>query len=279
VEADLAGLTHRGKRRATNEDHFLIARLDRRWHKIDSNLPPEAVPDTSTETAYGLLVADGMGGHAGGEVASRAAVTCLVDLVLKTPDIIMRLDPVLTEEVLQRLDRRFRQIKDALSDQVRNDSSLKGMGTTMTLACTVGNDLLIAHVGDSRVYLYRNGALQRLTHDQTMAQFLADTGVIAPDAVATHPLRNVLTSVLGTSEGPMQVDLHGRRLADGDQLLLCTDGLTDMIPEPRIAEILGAASASAADTCGRLVDAALDAGGRDNITVIVARYTGLSAIS
>jgi protein phosphatase len=149
----------------------------------------------------------------------------------------------------------------------------------MTLACTMGMDMVIAHVGDSRAYLFRNGKLDPLTRDQTMAQFLADTGMIDPDEISKHPLRNALTSAMGTQGGPMDVDLHGMRLADGDQVLLCTDGLTEMISESAIAEVLGHSTTPAADVCQQLVDLALDGGGRDNITVVLGRYRVLPGLA
>ena len=128
-----------------------------------TNLPPGASPERA-ETAYGLLVADGMGGAAAGEVASRTAITILVDLVLRTPDWIMRPDEGLIREVLGRMDRRFRQVNQALAEQARSEPDLAGMGTTMTLACSHGADLVVAHVGDSRAYLFRQGRLAQLTH-------------------------------------------------------------------------------------------------------------------
>jgi PPM family protein phosphatase len=145
-----------------------------------------------------------------------------------------------------------------------------------TPACTFGMDLLIAHVGDSRAYLFRGGELQPIARDQTMAQFLADTGQIHPDEIARRPLRNSLTSVLGTQVGQMEVDLRGLRLADGDQLMLCSDGLTEMVAEAVIADVLGTATASASEACEQLVNLALDGGGKDNVTVIVGRYRAVS---
>jgi PPM family protein phosphatase len=272
VHVDLAGLTHRGKVRPNNEDHFLIARLDRALQTLATNLPAGAVPERFSDSTYGLLVADGMGGRAAGEVASRSAISMFVNLVLRTPDIIMRLDEHLTEEVLRRLDRRFQLIREGLIDQVRLDPSLAGMGTTMTVVCSAGPELVVAHVGDSRAYLFRQGQLQRLTRDQTMAQFLADTGLISAAEIDHHPMRHVLTQALGTGEGPTDVHLAGQHLADGDQILICTDGLTDMVPEPMIADVLRRPGRSAASDCKRLVNLALERGGKDNVTVVAGRY-------
>jgi protein phosphatase len=271
VRVELGGLSHRGLVRPNNEDHFLVARLDRSMQTLITNLPPGSVPERSVDTVYGMLVADGMGGHAAGEVASRTAIATLVQLVLRTPDVITRLDEHTTEEAFRRFDQRFHEIKDALKEQVRLDPQLAGMGTTMTVACSAGADLIVAHVGDSRAYLLRQGLLQRLTRDQTMAQFLVDTGMIAPEDVDRHPMRHVLTGVLGTREGPTEVDLTAQRLVDGDQVLLCTDGLFDMMSDADIADLLQRPG-SASEACDRLIAAALERGGRDNVTVVLGRY-------
>jgi PPM family protein phosphatase len=272
VRVDFGGVSHIGKVRRNNEDHFLVGRLDRTFQPLLTNVASEAMPTEPSETVYGMLVADGMGGHAGGEIASRIAITTLLDLVLETPDIIMRLDPHFTEEALMRLDARFQRIREVLVEQVHRNPDLAGMGTTMTLACSAGADLLVAHVGDSRAYVCRKGELRRLTRDQTMAQFMADTGLITKDELATHPMRHILTGVLGTGGTSGDVVLGVEKLADEDQVLLCTDGLTEMVPEEAIAQILRESTRSAADVCERLVDIALEAGGKDNVTVVLGRY-------
>ncbi len=273
VEVEVTGLSHIGLRRSNNEDHFLIAQLDRTWRTLMTNVESDALPQSVTDTVHAMVVADGMGGHAGGEVASRTAITAFVDLVLRTPNLIVRLNKELTEAALQRLAKRFEAVKEALVDAVRRDPSLSGMGTTMTLACSVKTDLLVGHVGDSRAYLFRRGTLDRLTRDQTMGQFLRDTGVLSDAELAVHPLRHVLTGVLGTQGSPVDVDLRGLRLEDGDQVLLCTDGLTEMVTDSTIAAVLAAtATASAHDACQRLIDLALANGGKDNVTVVLSRY-------
>jgi PPM family protein phosphatase len=271
VQVDLGALSDPGKVRPNNEDHFLVARFDRSMQTLLTNLPPGQIPQRSGETAYSLLVADGMGGHAAGEVASRNAIRFLVDLVLETPDWIMRLDDDWMEKVRQRMQRRFQQVQEALTGQVREDPDLWGMGTTLTVTCSLGADLLLFHAGDSRAYLFRQDRLHRLTCDHTMAQCLADVGAISPEEVATHPLRHVLTNALGGKGGPVRVEYHELRLADGDQILLCTDGLTDLVPDEAIREVLSRAG-PAADVCRALVDLALESGGTDNVTAALGRY-------
>jgi serine/threonine protein phosphatase PrpC len=271
VEVDLGALSHPGKVRENNEDHFIVSRFDRAMRTLLTNLPAGTVPASYEETVYGLLVADGVGGQAAGEIASRTAIHALVDFVIDTPDWIMRLDEPLAKEVLERMERRFQRVRQVLVEKAREDPRLKGMATTMTVACSLGPVLLTAHVGDTRAYLFRDGRLTRLTRDQTMAQSLADAGAISPDEVASHPMRHVLTSAIATRGAFVQVQLGRWRLQDGDQLLLCSDGLSEMVSEEAVARALREAGNSAG-ACRRLVDLALQAGGEDNVTVVLGRY-------
>jgi protein phosphatase len=141
----------------------------------------------------------------------------------------------------------------------------------MTLACNIGSDLVLAHVGDSRAYLVRDGVLHRMTHDHTLVQELVDRGVVRPELAATHPFRHVLTRYLGGDRGEFEAEIQRVSLADGDQLLLCTDGLTDMVDDATIHAVLREA-ASANEACQNLLKLALQNGGKDNVTVVLARY-------
>lgn len=270
---DVAGRSDRGRVRANNEDHFLVARLDRLLEVLTTNLPPGVVPNRFGELAYGMVVADGMGGAAAGEEASRTAIATLVNLVLHTPDWIMRVGEHEADALIERIIDRYRQVGIVLAERVAADPTLAGMGTTLTLACSSGPDLFIGHVGDSRAYLVRGSELIRLTRDHTYPQDLADRGLLRPDEVARHRLRHVLTRVLGgrTGEDPVPVDVVRVGLADGDQLLLCTDGLYDVVPESDMAAALVEAG-TAAEACDRLIAVALGRGAPDNVTAVVARY-------
>jgi protein phosphatase len=271
VEVDVAGRSHCGKVRPNNEDHFLIVRFGRYLEPLDTNLPVNDRPALSAESGYGMVVADGIGGSASGELASTMAINTLINLVLRTPDWILRQDDdASAQRALRRASERFREINTALSEHAHSDPKLRGFGTTMTMAMSVGHDLLLAHVGDSRAYIYRNGNLAQLTRDHTLAQALADEGSLHQKEVSKNRFRHVLTKALG-SDDDLLPDVDSLTLENNDCLLLCTDGLTEMVPAARIAMLL-AGNESAQTTCYRLVDEALNAGGKDNVTAIVARY-------
>jgi protein phosphatase len=271
VQVDVAGLSHPGKVRPNNEDHFLVLRFGRFLEPLATNLPAGQAPSRFEDVGYALAVADGMGGHAAGEEASKLAITTLVSLVLNTPDWFLRMDdPSSAEEVMRRATERFGQIDRALAAEAAEDPRLHGFGTTMTLAASLGRDLLLAHVGDSRAYLFRKGTLYQLTRDHTLVRELYEAGMIVTALAATQHLRHLLTRHLGANKGA-EPDVQRLALVDGDCLLLCSDGLSEMVRNVEIAEVLAGGGASEAMS-QRLVDRALAAGGKDNVTVIVAQY-------
>jgi protein phosphatase len=272
VQVDVGARTHPGLVREHNEDHFLVARVGRSLETMDSNLPAGNLPARFDEKGYLLIVADGIGGSAGGEVASQMAIEFAVSLLLSKGRWQMRVVPEEVPAVLKRADADVRKINHALLEYAEQASHLLGMGTTMTGVYSVGRDLFLAHVGDSRAYLFHDGRLLQLTRDQTMAQALADLGVISQEEVARHRLRNVLIGALGGQGGLADADVEHLHLADGDRLLLCSDGLTDMVADAGIADVLRQ-TASSAEACRILEERALQAGGNDNVTVVVAHYT------
>src|SRR4030095_1168450 len=148
ARVDAAGETNTGNTRPNNEDHFLITRFGRFIDRVATNLPMTGIPARTEEDGYGLLVADGMGGHAAGETASRLAIETLMDLSLATPDWILRLDDsAASDEVTRRMKERFTRINTTLVDQGKTDPKLRGMGTTLTLACSLVRDLFVFHIG------------------------------------------------------------------------------------------------------------------------------------
>jgi protein phosphatase len=271
VQVDLAALSHPGLVRRANEDHYLVLRFGRTLETVLTSLPSDQLPPRFEEVGYGLLVADGIGGAAAGELASRTAISTLVSLVLHTPDWVLSDELPQTEQVLRRMAERFRRIDSALREEAGGAPDLAGMGTTMTLACSLGASVVLGHVGDSRAYLLHGGALHQLTRDHTFVQALVDQGQLSAEEAARHRLRHVLTGALGGWARSWEGDFQRAWLADGDQLLLCTDGLTGMVDDAAIAAVLRGASSSE-EACQALVAAALEKGGRDNVTVALARY-------
>ena len=271
VQADVAATSHQGLVRSNNEDHYQVVRFGRAMETLLTNLPGDLLPAHAEERGYGLVVADGMGGKAGGGTASRMAITRLLYLALSTSDWILSTGERDMQTVLERMAERFRNIDKWLRSQGKGDPRLEGMGTTMTVACSLGTTLLIGHIGDSRAYLCREGALHQLTRDHTLAQALLDLGRLTPEQAARHSGRHVLTHSLGAGESTSEGDFQRALIADGDQLLLCSDGLTEMVDTATIATTLTSAP-SAAAACDQLVTAALKNGGRDNVTVALARY-------
>ena len=269
LRVNLGALSHPGKVRERNEDHHLALRIQRTLETIATNLPAEDLPPRVDQQGYVLLVADGIGGRSGGEHASRRAIGALVELAARIPDWILRLDDAHASELMQRAGDYFAQVDAILEAEAAADPALSGMGTTMTAVYLLDRDLILAHVGDSRAYRFRDGALLRLTQDQTMAQALADAGVITADEIKSHRQRHVLTDALGAASGSPRVQLARHDLRAGDRVLVASDGLTEMLADPAIAAILSAQSDPSA-ACGALVAAALDAGGGDNVTVLVA---------
>ncbi len=272
VAVETAGLTHTGLVRSSNEDHFLISRVGRYFETVQTSLPPGDLPRRADDASWSLIVADGMGGHAAGEVASRLVIREIMRLAFELPDWIVRIDDTTRKPAAERAQRRIERLNAMVIDGGQRDPDLRGMGCTLTAARNLGRVLQVAHVGDSRAYLLRGGRLLRLTRDHTYVQMLVDSGVMSEAEAATSPSRHVLINAVGGSDEEVHVDVDRVRLATGDRVLLCSDGLTDAVDDDSIQSVLaGAATAGAA--CEALVARALEGGGQDNITVVVAIYT------
>jgi len=272
VNVDFYGMSEKGLVRTNNEDHFLLVRVGRAIETVLTNLSEdETLPgELFEESGYGMVLADGVGGEAAGEIASRQAIYMLLSLVLHTPDWQFRWGPKERNTVMWRMKDRFRRINEALLRDAAADPAVTGMCTTMTAAVIYGNGLIIGHIGDSRAYLLRHRKLIKLTQDHTVGERLIEDGTHTPDDPLVLALRGLLLKALGSNEG--EPDVYDCLLENNDQLLLCTDGLTDMVDDVAIETILNDAS-SAESACRKLVDRALENGGRDNVTVIVARYS------
>ncbi len=224
------------------------------------------------EDAGLFVVADGMGGHAAGEVASRVAVDTIRELLQGgiDPDE-TRLDRQM-QDPADVLRERLRYAMNQASARIRREAQLNpayaGMGTTVAVLLIEGGHAHVAHVGDSRIYMMRDGGLSRLTRDHTVVQQEIDAGRLTPELARQVPHRNYLTQSVGY-HGPVEPDTATRPVQPGDVFILCSDGLTDPLDDPRIAEILRQTHPS--DLAETLVNQAVAGGGEDNITVVTVR--------
>ena len=273
LSVEIAGTTHQGHVRENNEDCYLLIRFGRSLEKLGTNINEHLLEQNYSLTGYGMLVADGMGGMAAGEVASRLTLTTLIDLVIGTTDWTLGLQQERdVKTVIERMTRRFYHVDKVLREEARRDNSLTGMGTTLTVAATIGRDVVLGHVGDSRAYLLRGDTFKQLTTDHTLAQALIDAGVATSDDPAPRSMRHVLTAAIGSLDERIEPQMQRLNVLPGDQLLLCTDGLTEMVSDDLIAGVLHEEK-SAEGACQTLIDLALAGGGFDNITVALARFS------
>lgn len=277
VRIEFGAVSDIGKVRQNNEDAFVIYRTGRFWQNVRTNLPDGIIPEDYEENAYTMAVADGMGGLSAGEVASRTALATIVNLVLSSVKWALKLNEPgkRQEEIVEAIKRGIDYLMQAdasISRRAEEDAVHKGMGTTVTGMYIYADDLFIFHVGDSRGYLFRNGQLNQITHDHTVAQELADSGVIPQSAVEGHQFKHVLTRAVGLHQGKVNVEIHHLKLLPDDSILLCTDGLSDLVKTEEIATVLSAGPNSQ-EKCEDLLRLALANGGKDNITVVLGHYT------
>jgi PPM family protein phosphatase len=225
--------------------------------RTDTGLQRRGNEDSSYARAPLFVVADGMGGAQAGEVASRIAVE--------------QFEAGLPDEGTpeERLSFVVQQANREIYDRAHDDNDRAGMGTTLTAAYLDGDHVAIAHVGDSRAYLLRDGELTRLTEDHSLVEELRRKGKLTEEEALEHPQRSIITRALGP-EPAVEVDTWSYGVRDGDVVLLCSDGLTSMIAERQVQEVMNAAG-SLAQMADRLIAGANEAGGRDNITVILFR--------
>jgi protein phosphatase len=263
------GLTDPGQVRPSNEDHFIIGELTRTLYIQQTSLPQEKA-QASSRRAHVWLVADGMGGHRAGEIASGLTVETIETFLLNTLRRFSNLQASEEQNALQELQRALLDADARLFAATARHPEWQGMGTTLTLAFAVNWKLFIAHAGDSRCYLFSQGELHQLTQDHTFVAELIRGGALTSEDGSRHPYRHVVTNILGGTEPGVRVELHKLDLHPDDVVLLCSDGLTEMVPDDQIAGILRD-EADPQRACERLVAAANEQGGRDNITVIVAR--------
>jgi protein phosphatase len=221
------------------------------------------------------VVADGMGGHAAGEVASRVAVDAINEFVTLTGGNEEITWPFGLDESISyegnRLKTAIRHANRRVLEATRESAEYEGMATTVAAVLVDGDTAHLAHVGDSRIYLWSGGEISQLTDDHSWVNEQIQSGVISAEQARSHPLRNVVTRALG-GRSDLLVDVQQRRMLAGDVLLLCSDGLTTMIGDDDIARILAEATGDVARAATALVDEANERGGEDNITVVVLKF-------
>ena len=267
-EIDVWGVTHPGKVRATNEDHFLLGSLHKHLNVRATSLPAdEQLRAYDERLGFLAMVADGVGGHVAGEEASRMVLED-VTLYLAHSTATYYQSDAQSETFVELLQDAAMRSHERLLERAETDTELRGMATTLTLYMGVWPWVYLLQVGDSRYYTYRNGVLTQVTRDQTVAQELVDQGIMTDSVAFQSRWAHVLSSAIGGRQTAPVV----KRLRNewGMIHLMCSDGLTKHVSDERIAECLSAMT-SAREACEGLLQEALDAGGTDNITIIIGR--------
>jgi serine/threonine protein phosphatase PrpC len=262
-DIDVFGLTHPGKVRTANQDQFLIASLHKALQVHHTSLPREQLGDLVSESrGYFCMVADGVGGRPGGERASGTAVQAIADWAVNTMRFHYQHDPVSESAYLKDLTEAVLQSHEAIRAREA------GTATTLTMVMFRWPRAYLVHVGDSRCYRLRDGKLEQLSKDQTMAQALVDAGVMPRDVADASRWKHVLSSALGAADAVPATSVYDHRWED--VMLLCTDGLTKHVSDDEIRGVLTDVK-SAEEICRTLLNLALDRGATDNVTAVVGR--------
>ncbi len=273
-ELDVHGLTHAGKVRPGNEDHFLMGSLHQSLKVLSTSISaPERLSLDGGRLAYLAMIADGVGGGRKGEEASRMALEEITSYIADSTRVFYQGDAQ-GEDFTQILQDAATRVHERVQALAAEDPERRGMATTLTLYLGVWPWIYLLQVGDSRYYLYHNGELTQVTRDQTMAQELVDQGVLKRTDAFNTRWANVLSSSIGGKQtAPVVTRLLQR---PGNVHLMCSDGLTKHVSDARIAEVLSSMS-SAKQAAETLLQEALDAGGTDNVTIIVGRVKAAAA--
>jgi len=267
-EIDVCGLTHRGRVRSENADHFLIASFHRAMQVHNSSIPTNAFSALSADSrGYVFLVADGVGAFAQAANGSARAIRSVAQYLVDMSEVSMPAESDRETEIITRARAAFSEAHETLLEL--DELGVPGSAvTTLTMVIAIWPRAFIVHAGDSRAYRLREGALTQLTTDQTMAQMMIDSGEMSRDLAELSPLKHVLVSALGSSQVDPQVSVV--TLERNDVLLLCSDGLTKHVSDDEIAEHL-MRPAGSESICQSLIDLALARGGQDNVTVIMGK--------
>jgi serine/threonine protein phosphatase PrpC len=265
ITVHVFGRTDVGRTREHNEDSFVVADLT----TDNASLQPEVRTHAVGAKGTLFMVADGMGGAAAGEIASEMATTVILD-ELRTRW--MATDDVRPVTFARALKEATKVANERINQFALSHIEYRGMGTTATIAGLLGDALYVAQIGDSRAYLVRDGAAVQITKDQSLMQKLVEAGELTEEEAEHSDRRNIILQALGP-ESTVKVDLTQQQLRRGDTLVLCSDGLSTQISKEQIAGLVSAEPDLVA-ACKKLIDTANEAGGPDNITVILARFDG-----
>ena len=264
-EIDVHGLTHPGKVRPVNEDQFLLASIHKRVNVLATSLPADQFLPGNDRLAFLAMVADGVGGLDRGEEASATALAATMHYVSESMECYYKAESGTNRFEVELVQAAMRAHEAVRAKAAAGDDGTQ-MATTLTLYMGVWPTYYLLQVGDSRYYSYRDGRLQQVSRDQTVAQDLVDKGVLTPEAAERTRLAHVLSSSIGGDDTmPVVTRLESEW---GIAHLICSDGLTKHVSDARIAEVLGAMT-SAKQACEQLLQEALDGGGTDNITIII----------
>ena len=273
-EIDVYGLTHPGRVRATNADHFLVSSFYRAMRVHSSSLPATSFSSLSTYTrGFLFLVADGVGGFSQAADGSAQAIQTVTQCVLDMGEVCMQTQPWSEGEVAQRLQTFVLRAHEALRGELPPGGS--GVNaTTFTMLIAMWPRYFVIHCGDSRAYRYRGGRLERLTRDQTMAEAMIEAGAMTREVAEASHLRHVLVSALGSQQ--LEPEIRVTDSERGDKVFLCSDGLTKYVSESEIADRLARGGTSEA-ICRELLETALERGGEDNITVLMGQASSAAS--
>jgi len=269
-ELDLYGLTHPGRVRSENQDHFLLCTVHPQVVIHGTSLPAtDGLALRGQRLATIMLVADGVGGGAAGARASRIATEAVTQYIATALRCYHTAGSATESEFMEALRAAAIEAHDTVRAEAMAELGGRQMATTLSLGIVVWPWLYVLQVGDSRCYFYQDGELRQVTRDQTIAQNLVDEGVLRKDQVKASPLNHVLASAIGASEAMPEVSRVDVRQR-GSVILVCSDGLTKHVSDDEIAAHLGAMQ-SAQQVCLQLLELALERGGSDNITLVVGR--------
>jgi len=271
VGIDAAAASSCGKARSQNTDHYLVVRFGRLQQTMLTSLVAADLPPPFEEYAYALLVADGLDEEGGGARASRLALSTVAHLAIRYGKWNVRIAPDNIAEVVEQSELLYREVNNAMREASRAEIQLADMAASLTALYIAGADLFYMHVGHSRAYLFRNGVLIPLTTDQTLEQLRRDAHKPTLLDQAKRDLAHVVIETIGGSPSGPDVTIEHVQLWSGDRVILCTNGLTDVVGESRIAETLRLHS-TPDDQCRALADLAAASGSRDDVTTVAAHY-------